>query len=182
MRRAGGASKVMGTLAFTEDQPMPGLTHVGLVTSYVPSADIRSVDAARALEVPGVVAVLTAGDLGLVEEGPDAPLANVRVSHVGQPVAAVIAETPQAAADAAELVEVQYDVLPAAIEVAEALAGDAPRVLPEAAAAGDEASAHGAGGGSADEGAPTAARPANVTSRVEVRRGDADAALAASDV
>jgi CO/xanthine dehydrogenase Mo-binding subunit len=180
MRRAEGAGKVTGMLEFTEDQPMLGLLHVGLVTSFVPSADIRSVDASRALELSGVVAVLTARDLGLSEEGPDAPLANVRVSHVGQPVAAVIAETPQAAADGAELVEVEYATLPAVTEVAEALGEDAPRVLPEAAAASDEASAHGAGGGSGA--ADAGSRPRNVTSRVEVRRGDADAALAASAV
>jgi CO/xanthine dehydrogenase Mo-binding subunit len=180
MRRAEGASKVTGRLEFTEDQAMLGLAHVGLVTSYVPSADIRSVDSSRALALPGVIAVLTAGDLALAEEGPDAPLANVRVSHVGQPVAAVIAETPQAATDGAELVDVEYDALPAATGVAEALGDDAPRVLPDSAAASDEASAHGAGGGAA--GADAAAGPRNVTSQVEVRRGDVDAALAASAV
>src|SRR5437660_985199 len=180
MRRAEGASKVTGRLEFTEDQTMLGLTHVGLVVSFVPSADIRSVDASRALALPGVVAVLTARDLGLTEEGPDAPLANGRVCHVGQPVAAVIAETPQAASDGAELVEVEYDALPAVTEVAEALGDGAPRVLPESAAASEEASAHGAGGGPAADGGE--AQPRNVTSRVEVRRGDVDAALAASDV
>src|SRR5262249_34007366 len=73
MRRAEGASKVTGRLEFTEDQPRLGLAHASLVTSYLPSAEIRSVDAARALELPGVLAVLTAADLGLTEEGPDAP-------------------------------------------------------------------------------------------------------------
>jgi CO/xanthine dehydrogenase Mo-binding subunit len=180
MRRAEGASKVTGRLEFTEDQPMLGLAHVGLVTSYVPSAGIRSVDATRALALPGVIAVLTARDLALTEEGPEAPLASLRVSHVGQPVAAVVAETPEAATDGAELVDVDYEALPAVTEVAEALADDAPRVLPESAATSDEASAHGAGGGAA--GGDAAARHRNVTSQVEVRRGDVDAALAASAV
>jgi CO/xanthine dehydrogenase Mo-binding subunit len=180
MRRTEGASKVTGRLEFTEDYAMLGLAHVGLVTSYLPSAEIRSVDASRALALPGVLAVLTAADLDLTEEGPDAPLASGRVSHVGQPVAAVIAESAQAAADGAELVEVEYEALPAVTEVADALGEDAPRVLPEAAAASDEASAHGAGGGGAAAG--DGAQPRNVTSRVEVRRGDVEAALAASAV
>ena len=180
MRRVEGASKVTGRLEFTEDQPMLGLAYVGLVTSYAPSADIRSVDSSAAVALPGVIAVFTARDLGLAEEGPDAPLANVRVSHVGQPVAAVVAETPQAATDGAELVDVEYEPLPAATEVAEALGDDAPRVLPESAAASEEAAVHGAGGGSATADADS--RPRNVTSRMEVRRGDAGAALAASAV
>src|SRR5256885_6451819 len=88
MRRTEGASKVTGDLVFTEDLPLVGLAHASLVTSYVPSGTIQAVDADRALAMPGVVAVLTAGDLGLTEEGPDAPLARDRVYHVGQPVAA----------------------------------------------------------------------------------------------
>src|SRR5262245_33002901 len=135
MRRAEGASKVTGSLEFTEDQPQLGLAHVGLVTSIVPSGDVRAVDVSRALAMPGVIAVVTARDLGLSEDGPDAILAAGRVSHVGQPVAAVVAETPEAAADAAEAVEVEYDQLPGVYQVAAALGADAPRVLPEAAAA-----------------------------------------------
>ncbi|HXM57932.1 MAG TPA: xanthine dehydrogenase family protein molybdopterin-binding subunit [Candidatus Dormibacteraeota bacterium] len=180
MRRTEGASKVTGDLVFTEDLPVVGLAHASLVTSYVPSGAIRAVDAERARTMPGVIAVLTAADLRLGEEGPDAPLANGRVFHVGQPVAAVIAETAEAAADAAEAVEVAYDPLPIVIEVAQAVGDGAPRVLPEAASGSDEASLHGAATGpSAGE---DAEQPANVTSRMEVRRGDADAAMAAADV
>src|SRR5262245_51155879 len=169
MRRTEGASKVTGDLVFTEDLPMLGLAHASLVTSYVPSGAIGAVDAGRALAMPGVIAVLTAADLGLTEEGPDAPLARDRVFHVGQPVVAVVAETAEAAADAAEAVEVSYEPLPSVIEWERAVGPDAPRVLPEAAAASDEASLHGAATASADDGP---AQPGNVTSHMEVRRGD----------
>jgi len=175
MRRTEGASKVTGDLVFTEDLPMLGLAHASLVTSYLPSGNIRAVDAERALAMPGVIAVLTAGDLSLTEEGPDAPLARDRVFHVGQPVAAVVAETAQAAEDAAEAVEVTYDPLPSVTEWERAIGDDAPRVLPEAAGASDEASLHGAATASADDGPP---QPGNVTSRLEMKRGDAAAAMA----
>src|SRR5262249_21142541 len=124
--------------------------------------------------------VVTAQDLGLTDDGPDAPLAGGRVSHVGQPVAAVLAETPEAAADAAEAVVVEYEALPAVTRVAAALGEGAPRVLPESGAASEEAAAHGAGGGQEAENAP--ARPPNMTNRIELERGDVDAALAAADV
>jgi CO/xanthine dehydrogenase Mo-binding subunit len=179
MRRTEGASKVTGDLLFTEDLPMAGLAHASLVISLVPSGAIRSVDVERARAMPGVIDVVTADDLGLAEEGPDAPLARGRVYHVGQPVAAVVAETAQAAADAAEAVEVAYDPLPSVIEIEQAVGAGAPRVLPEAAAASDEASLHGAATGG---GSDAAELPANVTSRMEVRRGDADGAIAAAEV
>lgn len=178
MRRTEGASKVTGQLRFTEDRPVLGLAHASLVTSFVPNGAIRSIDASRALAVPGVVAVLTAADLGSTEVGPDAPLASERVFHVGQPVVAVVAETPEAAADGAEAVEVEYDPLPPAVDVPQAMRDDAPRVLPEAAAASEEAAAHGAGGA----GGQAAPERANVTSQVEVKRGDAATAMAGADV
>jgi CO/xanthine dehydrogenase Mo-binding subunit len=179
MRRTEGASKVTGDLVFTEDLPMVGLAHASLVTSYVPSGVVREVNARAALAMPGVRSVVTAADLGLGEEGPDAPLAAGRVFHVGQPVAAVIAETAQAAADAAEAVEVTYDPLPAVTDAADAVGASAPRVLPESAGGSDEASLHGAATEPAGDAPP---QPGNVTSRLEVRRGDADAAMAAAAV
>ncbi|HEY4026899.1 MAG TPA: xanthine dehydrogenase family protein molybdopterin-binding subunit [Candidatus Dormibacteraeota bacterium] len=179
MRRTEGASKVTGRLVFTEDLPMVGLAHASLVTSYLPSGAITAVDAGQALAVPGVIAVVTAGDLGLADVGPDVPLANGRVFHVGQPVAAVIAETPEAAADGAQAVEVTYDPLPAVTEVELALQAGAPRVLPESASESDEASLHGAGSGAGGDG-PTPA--GNVTSRTEVRRGDVEAGLTEASV
>src|SRR5258706_8133336 len=104
MRRVEGAEKVTGMLAFTEDMPLPGLVHAKLLTSYVARGAIRGIRFDVALTMPGVIAVLTANDLGLDDKKPDdpeQPLARSRVFHVGQPVAAVVADTPEAAAHAA---------------------------------------------------------------------------------
>jgi len=189
MHRTEGEGKVTGRLAFTEDLRVAGLTHAKLVTSFVASGVIRSVGTEAAAGMPGVLAVLTAADLGLQDDGPDEPLARSRVFHVGQPVAAVVAETPESAADAAAAVDVEYDPLPAAVELERALDAGAPRVLPESLKASDEASAHGGDSVSAENEAslhgaetgteePEATPAGNVTSRVHLRRGQVDQALA----
>jgi CO/xanthine dehydrogenase Mo-binding subunit len=192
MHRTEGEGKVTGRLAFTEDLRLAGLAHVKLVTSFVPSGTIAAIRTEEAAGMPGVVAVLTAADLGLEDDGPDEPLARSRVFHVGQPVAAVVAETPEAAADAAAAVEVEYDPLPAAVELERALGPDAPRVLPDSVKAGDEASAHGgdaaasaedeASAHGAETGTEEATAAGNVTSQVHLRRGEVDRAMAGAAV
>jgi CO/xanthine dehydrogenase Mo-binding subunit len=173
MRRSDGAEKVRGTLAFTEDMPLARLAHARLVLSYVASGSIAAIRAEAAARMPGVVGVVTGEDLGLEGDNPELPMARRRVFHTGQPVAAVIAESAQAAADAAALVEVEYETTDAAVDMARALDDDAPLVLP-AAEGESEASLHGAGGG--EDGAE---KPAgNVSSRVHLTRGDPDLALA----
>jgi CO/xanthine dehydrogenase Mo-binding subunit len=179
MRRIEGADKVSGGVVFTEDMALAGLAHARLVLSYVASGSIRAIQVEAAVRVPGVVAVVTAKDLGLEEGGPELPLTRNRIFHGGQPVAAVVAETPAAAADAAAVVEIEYERLPAALDLEQALKTDAPRVLPETARSDDEASLHGAAAG----GASDSARPVgNVTSQMELRRGDVEQALAGSAV
>jgi carbon-monoxide dehydrogenase large subunit len=119
------------------------------VRSPYASANIRSVDIAGASAQPGVLAVLTAADTGAIGnlarprpvEGRGGAkmilsvwpaLADKRVVHVGQPVAMVVADTPARAADAAELVAVDYEETPAVVEVGDADAPGAPQVWPEA--------------------------------------------------
>jgi CO/xanthine dehydrogenase Mo-binding subunit len=190
MHRTEGEGKVTGSLAYTEDLRLAGLAHAKLVTSFVASGVVKAIDTERAARLPGVVAVLTADDLGLDGDGPDEPLARGRVFHVGQPVAVVVAETAAQAADAAAEVEVEYEPQPAAVGLERALSENAPRVLPETLAASDEASLHGAGGGGDDEERDAGAHGAslgeqdedhrasgNVTSHVRLRRGDVDQAL-----
>src|SRR5436190_2698659 len=168
MHRTEGEGKVTGSLAFTEDLQLAGLVHAKLVTSFVASGVIRAVETERAARTPGLVAVLPAADLALDGDGPDEPLAPTRVFHVGQPVAAVIAETAAQAADAAAEVEVEYEPEPPAVELARALSADAPRVLPESAQASDEASLHGAStGGGADEEEDAAAHGASLGEEAE---------------
>jgi CO/xanthine dehydrogenase Mo-binding subunit len=177
MRRSDGAEKVSGSLVFTEDMPLAALAHVKLVLSYSASARLRAVETETAASLPGVLGVFTGEQLGLEEDGPDLPIALRRVFYAGQPVAAVIAESPAAAADAAALVEVDYESLPAAVGLAEALGDGAPRVLPETQGESDEASIHGAASAETE----TSQKPVgNVSSQVELRRGELEQGLAAS--
>ena len=181
MRRQEGRAKVDGSTRFTADLELPGLLHVQLVLSHYPSARIRSYDLAAARALPGVVAVVTGPDLLEVEAaGPDKPLAIGRVYYAGQPVVAVIANSEAAAADAAALVEVDYEGLPAVANSEQGMRDDAPEVL-EAGADGSEgdASMHGAATDSESE---PQEKPRNVSSVAGYKRGDVEAGLAAADV
>jgi len=180
-RRQEGRGKVDGSTRFTADLELPGLLHVQLVLSHQPSARIRAIDVTAASAAPGVVAVVTGPDLLEVEaSGPDKPLAIGRVFYAGQPVVAVIAESEAAAADAAALVEVDYEPLPVVANPEQGMRSDAPVVL-DAVADGSEsdASMHGAATDSESE---PEERPRNVSSVAGYKRGDAEAGLAAADV
>jgi len=112
-RRQEGREKVTGATRFTADLEHAGLLHVHLVLAHTASARIRGIETGRARSSPGVVDVVTARDLPELDSaGPDLPLALERGFYVGQPVVAVVAETEAAAADAALLVEVDYEDAP----------------------------------------------------------------------
>ncbi len=181
MRRQEGGEKVTGQTRFTADLELPGLLHVHLVVSHSASARIRAIDTRAALSVPGVVDVVKAADLGLLNNpGPDLPLAADRVFYAGQPVVAVVAESEAAAEDAAAVVDVEYDETPVVVEPSLAIRPDAAQVLAEDEAASEEdASIHGASA-AADE-APTD-RPPNVSGVAHLTRGDTDAALKSADI
>jgi CO/xanthine dehydrogenase Mo-binding subunit len=181
LRRKEGRGKVDGSTRFTADLDLPGLTHVQLVLSHLPSARIRGIETRAARSAPGVLAVVTGADLPDVEAaGPDKPLAVDRVFYIGQPVAAVIAESESAAADAAALVEVDLEPLPFVTDPEHAMRDDAPEVL-EADADGSEGDASMHGAATESESEPVQ-RPRNVTSVATYKRGDIDAGLAASEV
>src|SRR5256885_8444010 len=161
-RRQEGAEKVTGATRFTADLDLPGLLHVHLVLAHTASARIRSIETSAARGVAGVVDVVTGADLPEIDgAGPDRPLALDRVFYVGQPVAAVVAETEAAAEDGASLVEVDYEDSLVVIDPAMAMQDAAPLVLDQDETASDEdASLHGASA-EADE-APEE-RPRNVS-------------------
>jgi CO/xanthine dehydrogenase Mo-binding subunit len=174
-RRLEGGAKVTGSAGFTADLRVAGMAHVALVLSTVASARIRSIDTRAAAATPGVLLVATGADLA-GDAGPssDLLLTRERVHHVGQPVAAVVAESEYVAADAALLVSVEYESLPAALDTAAATREDAP-LVGEAPASAPAAGAHGA--------TVASSRPEglhrNVTGQVHLCRGDAAAAMAA---
>ena len=123
--------KVTGTATYTIDLELPGMLYAKLVTSTVPHARIKKIDVSRALEVPGVVKVVTGRDypyrVGMYAGDRDL-LAVDKVTWVGHPVAAVIAETLEAAEKAMDLVDVEYEELPAVFDPLEALKPDAPLI------------------------------------------------------
>ena len=136
---------------FVDDVTFPNQAHGYVLRSPHAHADIRSVDATAARSAPGVLAVLTGADCEAQELRPiphigppvkrrdgDAPfvppftpVAVDRARFVGEAVAFVVAETVAQAKDAAELIDVDYDPLPAATSTADALSPDTPVIWAE---------------------------------------------------
>jgi len=116
--------KVTGTAVYAFDIDLPGMLYAKLVVSNIPHGKILSINTAEAEKVPGVVAIATGRDfpfrLGIYVGDRDV-LAIDKVRWVGHPVAAVIAESMQAAEEAAEKVEVEYEPLPSVFTVEDAL-------------------------------------------------------------
>ena len=150
VRRVEDQRLLTGNGHFVDDLKMAGLAHAFLLRSPHAHARIRGIDTSAALAAPGVLAILTGDDVQREKLGelacgsfpklppgnrsfcPTQPvLAHRTVRHVGDRVALIVAETQRLAADAAELVEVDYESLPA-VTLADAYAPSAPRVWEEA--------------------------------------------------
>ncbi len=127
-----------------DDLARPGMAHAVIVRSPHAHARVRRVDGRRALAQPGVLACLTGADLGGVPAIPirqggkpahvpylQPPLAGDRVRYVGEPVAVVVATDRASAVDARELVEIEYDVLPALVDADDAERSGGPLLFPE---------------------------------------------------
>ena len=139
VRRVEDARLLRGTGRFVDDVDRPGQLWLRIVRASSAHARLTGVDRERALELPGVHAVLTAEDLDPlpripVRLGPfDQPLdaylqpvlADGRVRYVGEPVAAVVADDPYLAEDAAELVVAEVEPLPVALDAREAVGNGA---------------------------------------------------------
>jgi len=129
---------ITGAAIYIDDVPMPGTLHMVFVRSPYAHARILSVDAVAALKMPGVVAVFTGGDVadfappfppnGGYRQPPRFVLAQGKVRKVGEAVAAVLAEDPYLADDAAQAIGVEYDPLPAVADPEAALAPGAPQL------------------------------------------------------
>ncbi len=159
VRRKEDLRLITGKGCFSDDVNLPGQAFAVMVRSPHAHARILSIDIGKALAVPGVLAVLTGRDMladGLkpvphhpfsfhpadirlvnkdgspVFTAPHYPLAPDKARHVGEAVAMVIAETVAAAKDGAELVDVDYEILPAVTDTVAAARPDAPRVWDEA--------------------------------------------------
>jgi CO/xanthine dehydrogenase Mo-binding subunit len=132
--RVGGLDRVTGRQAYVADLRLEGMLHVKLVTLDCARARIVGIDTSAALAVPGVRLVMTAADLPqpMPRFGPqftDRPVLAVdETKYHGDPVAAVAAETLDAAEDAARLVKVEHEELPAVFTIAAAIDPAAPLV------------------------------------------------------
>jgi CO/xanthine dehydrogenase Mo-binding subunit len=132
--RVGGIERVTGRQAYVADIRVDDALHVKLVTVDCARARIVSIDASAALRVPGVRLVVTADDLPdpMPRFGPqfkDRPvLAGGETHYHGEPIAAIAADTKDAAEEAAGLVEIDYEELPAVFTVPAALDPAAPLV------------------------------------------------------
>jgi CO/xanthine dehydrogenase Mo-binding subunit len=184
--RLDGEAKVRGATRYAADVPVQGLLHGRLVQSTEAHARVGGIDASAALELPGVVAVLTADDLPIAEDATGRaaePLARGEVVFSGQPVAIVLAENEAAAEDGAAAVIVDYEPLPVVLDMEAAMAPDSPLASIEGGVEeSDVGDAHAAVGSGDDEELPDEDLSANVSGRQRLGHGDAAAALDASDV
>jgi carbon-monoxide dehydrogenase large subunit len=140
VRRVEDVDLITGATTYVTNLQLDGMAHAAFVRSPMAHAIIESIDTSEAAAQPGVIGVFTAADLdlpahhGLMVLNPNLPrppLATDRVRFVGEAVAVVVAESKAAAVDAAELVEVDYDPLPAVTDIEEALADGAALQFPD---------------------------------------------------
>ena len=147
VRRKEDRRFITGAGTYTSDVEYPHQAHLYIVRAQTAHARIRDIDTSAARAAEGIVAVYTAADLhagGIrdmqpgwiiynpdgspMHEAPREALAVERIRYVGQPVAAVIAESSLLAKDAAELIELDLEELPAVVTIADANSADAPKV------------------------------------------------------
>jgi carbon-monoxide dehydrogenase large subunit len=127
---------IRGAGTYVDDISLPGMLHMAILRSPVAHARIVSIDSSAATALPGVVAVITGNDLAAhnlawmptLSGDTQAVLATDKVRFQGQEVAAVIAETPYAARDGLELIDVEYDELPVLVNPFKALEDGAPLI------------------------------------------------------
>jgi CO/xanthine dehydrogenase Mo-binding subunit len=155
--RPDGRLHGLGQTRYIDDLAFPGMLHAKIKRAGIAAARIRSIDTRAAEAMPGVLAVLTGREIPVNSFGPslqDQPvLADERVFHAGDGVAAVAALTEQIAAEAIEKIKVEYEPLPAVFDPLEALREDAPKVH---------------------------ATESNVYASKVIRKGDVDAAFASA--
>ena len=128
--RIEAVGKINGAARYTDDLVRPFMLHGAILGSPLPHARILSYDTSKAKELPGVEAVITAQDFPYLPLGAivkdETILARNKVRYVGEPVAAVAAIDRNTALEALKLIEVEYEELPAVLDIDQALAPDAP--------------------------------------------------------
>src|SRR5215467_8135259 len=144
MKRVEDPRLIKGIASYVDDITLPGMLHAMFLRSPYAHARINSINTEAAKAVAGVIGVFTGADVnakcGLIPCASDLPdlkapkhtvLAGDRVYFVGHPVAVVVAADRYAARDALDLIEVDYDPLPAVSDPIKALEKDSPLTHPE---------------------------------------------------
>jgi carbon-monoxide dehydrogenase large subunit len=137
---------ITGKGQYTDDITLPGMTFATIIRSPLAHANIKNIDLSAAKNAPGYVASFVGGDIpeaiagvpcgwqvdfkngDTMKEPPHPLLARTKALHVGDGIAVVIAETQAQAKDAAAMVEVEYEELPAVTDISEALKDGAPQL------------------------------------------------------
>ena len=167
MRKIEGLDKSTGRAVYTDDIVLPGMLHGKILRSPYPHARIVSIDVSEAKKLEGVHAVITGEDIptkyGIIPWTADEyPLCTDRVRYIGDGVAAVAAVDEDQAIRALELIQVEYEELPAFLDPYEALAADGSTAYVH------EPRKEGGNG--------------NVTKQVQLEFGEVDELMAGSDV
>ncbi len=172
-------ARVTGQVPYVMDVTLPGMLHAKLLPSPFPHARIVRVDTSAAQKLPGVVVALSGADIAARTDiqpvfGPvfrDRPILAIdKVRYVGEPVAAVAAVDLDTAAEALELIEVEYEELPAVFDSLEALLPGAPILHEEPPRVGPtfaDVIIHADGG-------------SNLCNSFQLRKGNVDEGFAAS--
>jgi CO/xanthine dehydrogenase Mo-binding subunit len=176
--------KVTGRTQYVGDVQLPGMVHARLLRSPHAHARIVRIDVTRARALLGVRAVLTAADIPELKPGAKtrahALLAIDRAVFFGQPIAAVAADSLAIADEALDLIDIEYQPLPAAVDPVASMDPAAPRVSDRGTEADtSEAQAH---SGIAVSGTQTTTRAPNIAQQGRLTRGDVLAAMAEADL
>jgi CO/xanthine dehydrogenase Mo-binding subunit len=178
--RPDGIPKVTGTAKYGADYTLPGTLFGKVLRSPYAHARIKSIDTSKAEALPGVQAVVTAEDFpnqDFAYIGPERVavnfwhvtrniLAREKALYEGHAIAAVAAKDAATAAEACALIDVDYEVLPAVVDVDEAMADDAPLLFEDMITRGVE---------------PAPTKPSNVAKVLTFEIGDVEAGFAAAD-
>jgi len=133
--RSDGEAKATGRAVYADDMKLPGMLHGALLRSPLPHARIVRIDVRKAAALPGVKGVITGEDTPKIRYGnwrlfpatqDEVPLAVDKVRFIGDEVAAVAAVDKETAREALELIEVEYEELPASFDVKASLKKGAP--------------------------------------------------------
>lgn len=132
--RVHGLGIVTGQAQYTEHMRVPGMLHTRTLRSPHPHAKVRGVDVSKAEKLPGVRLILHRGnlppeyrDVKIGAGPPDRFIFAEEVFEVGSPIAIVAAESEHIAEEAAHLIEVQYEILPAMLDMMEGIKSSAPK-------------------------------------------------------